>query len=315
MSWRCLTIQQAAHLSLLRGQLSIRRRAASGHGNGVDDEHTLPLEDVAVICIESAEVTLTSSLLSACADQHVAVIFCGPQHHPTGIYLPFHHHSRLLPIATAQTTLAAPLRGILWQKIIRHKITLQAQLLARHHDAFFVIEKNPLMPLVKKVLPQDKNNVEAQAAKIYWPLLLGDDFTRDQNNWANAALNYGYAVARAAMARALVMAGLLPVFGIHHHSALNPYNLADDMMEPLRPLVDSWVMARLNSPPTANAELTKDDRAYMASLLLQCKTLIDGEHFTLLKTTEAMAFGLQSALLKQTADPLILPTMIDQTNK
>ena len=142
----------------------------------------------------------------------------------------------------AQLATGEPLRKQLWRQIVASKINMQASLL----DSFGAPEAQPLKFMARRVRSGDPDNLEAQAARRYWPALLGPDFRRDRNaNGANALLNYGYAVMRATVARAVLGAGLHPSIGLHHKSSINSFALADDLIEPFRPLVDAVVRRML----------------------------------------------------------------------
>src|SRR3546814_239859 len=138
----------------------------------------------------------------------------------------------------AQWEAPRPLFKQLWQKIVIAKISVQASLLAAQGRD----ETNALLLMARRVRSGDPDNVEAQAARKYWPALMGSEFRRDQNaGGSNALLNYGYTVMRSCVARSIIGAGLHPAIGLHHHSRLNGFALADDLVEPFRPLVDGLV--------------------------------------------------------------------------
>lgn len=232
MGWRSLLISQPASLALQAGQLCL----IPAQGAGV----RLPLEDLSIIVLESPEVVVTTALLSALAEAGVAVLTCDASHHPNGALLPYQPHSRAPRVQARQLALTLPRKKRLWQGIVRQKLINQATCLAAVDPACAAF----LRLQASRVSPGDPDNREATAASAYFVALFGPDFTRTQPRWTNAALNYGYAVLRAAIARSLVCHGFLPAFGVHHHSQLNAFNLADDLIEPLRPLIDQWVLAQ-----------------------------------------------------------------------
>jgi CRISPR-associated protein Cas1 len=199
-------------------------------------EIRLPLEDIAWIILDTPQATLTTALLSACMEAGIALIVTDERHHPSGLALPFHRHHRQAEVAALQVALGDGLRNRLWQMIVRAKIRNQAAVLSLCGRS-----ATPLGAMAQRVTPGDAENVEARAARYYWSRLF-DHFVRENGtDRRNAMLNYGYAVMRGAVARALVAAGLLPAIGLHHTSALNPFNLADDILEPFRPIIDLMV--------------------------------------------------------------------------
>ncbi len=138
----------------------------------------------------------------------------------------------------AQLAISAPLRKQLWQSVIRAKLQNQSALLRLTGKSCRDIDI-----LAAKVRSGDAGNYEAVAARRYWPRLMGSKFKRDQDEpGVNGLLNYGYAILRAAVCRAIVGAGLLPELGIHHCNQMNPFSLGDDLMEPFRPMIDQMVM-------------------------------------------------------------------------
>lgn len=291
-------IQNPARLSLSKGQLQLQND---------EGDFTLPLEDVTAIILESPQIALTSALLSACQEQAVAILTCDETHTPNGVMLPFLPHSRQSKVARTQIGWTDNLKNRLWQKVIQSKITNQAKCLEFCRDTETATR---VFAMARQVDSGDTTNLEAQAAREYWPRLFGNDFHRDGYGSINAALNYGYAVIRAFVARSQVAYGLLPTFGIHHDGELNAFNLTDDMMEPLRPLVDVRVFAMRESgnlPEDGN--LTKENRQHLAALGAGlCR--IDSQKQTLMNTCDRMAAGLVSAIEGKSPALLPLPEFI-----
>lgn len=226
---RVVEIGSPARLSLAHRQLVIQRQ---------DQEScTVPVEDVALLILDHPGITHTQSVLTACWQQNVLVIICDDRHLPAAVLLPLAVHSLQAKILAEQARMKEPVRKRLWQAIVRAKIQEQARVLQTATGS-----ADPLPALVAKVKSGDPSNVEAQAARIYWQRLFGEHFHRgDETALTNGLLNYGYAVVRAACARALVGAGLHPSLGLHHHNQYDAFCLADDMVEPLRPMVDLTV--------------------------------------------------------------------------
>ena len=230
MTWRSLLIQNGGKLSLQRRQLLIQQNGES---------HTVPLEDIAVIIIENRETLITAPLLSALAEHGTTLLTCDEQFLPCGQWLPYAQYHRQLKILKLQLNISEPLKKQLWQHIVRQKILNQAFVADETGND---LAGKRLRSLAVEVRSGDTGNREAQAAALYFQALFGEKFTRNDNNAVNAALNYTYAVLRAAVARALTLYGWLPALGLFHRSELNPFNLADDFIEPLRPLADLVVI-------------------------------------------------------------------------
>ena len=201
------------------------------------DEISIPLEDINCILIENQTVTLSTYFLQKIADCGIALYVCDEKHLPNAVVLPMVKHSRHFKILKYQISAGKPLQKRLWQQIVIQKIKNQAlclRLLGKE-------EANELMCMTKEVQSGDRTHVEAKAAAFYFRALYGLGFSRGDDLIINSALNYRYAIVRGMIARSIVCYGLEPSIGVFHHSELNNYNLADDMIEPFRPLVDLYV--------------------------------------------------------------------------
>lgn len=222
--------------------------------------------------------------------------------------LPFHRHHRQAAVAALQLEASLPLKKRLWQAIVRAKIENQAAVL----DGCGRSGGGPLLAIAKLVGSGDPDNTEARAARDYWSRLF-DDFTRgDGADRRNGMLDYGYAVVRAAVARALVASGLLPCIGLRHASASNAFNLADDLLEPFRPFVDR--LAASMAGATDRAERTEEgglplqDRQTIAGILI-ADARVGGERLTLLVAAETAAASLARALEARSPALLLLPRL------
>jgi CRISPR-associated protein Cas1 len=165
-----------------------------------------------------------------------------------------------------------------------------------------------LLEMVRHVGSGDADNVEARAARYYWGRFFSDFRREDETDRRNALLNYGYAVVRSGLARALVAHGLIPAFGVHHASVTNAFNLADDLLEPFRPYVDVLARTVAGEDRRVSAELSVDDRRAMAGALFQT-TAINGETVTLLVATEQAAASLLRVIKGESAQLLQLPAL------
>ncbi len=205
-----------------------------------NSEKTLPIEDLGVVVLDHKQITITHGLIEKLLDNNIAIITCDSRRMPVGLMLPLCGNTTQCERFTDQLSASEPLKKQLWQQTIKAKITNQAEVLKRFRSCNI---KN-MMHWVNEVRSGDPDNFEGRAAAYYWSQAFPqvENFTRDRDGIApNNLLNYGYAILRAIVARALVSSGLLPTLGIHHHNRYNAYCLADDIMEPYRPFVDQIV--------------------------------------------------------------------------
>ena len=224
--------EEGRHLSVHRGFLKV---TADG-----DELGRVPLDDITALILSGPQITLSKSLMVALAERKAVIVVCGRNWHPVSFSLPFDVHYESAGILKDQIAVSEPLRKRLWQQVVRAKIANQTVVLRHHAPNSGAIGE--LEILRRRVKSGDPENMEAQAARHYWPALMGSDFRRDRRaDGVNALLNYGYTVLRAATARAVCGSGLHPALGLHHGSRVNPFALVDDLMEPFRPVVDSTV--------------------------------------------------------------------------
>lgn len=227
-------------LSLKYNQIEIRCK-------DVEEVITRPIEDVGVVIVENQMVHFTVPLLNALADNNVAVIFCNAQCMPNTMLMPLESNAIQQEVYRFQIEASLPTKKRIWKEIIEYKIRNQATLLD-----MLGRDGNILKPYYMNVLSGDSDNREGLAAKIYWQQMYGRPFNRDRNGEApNSLLNYGYAILRAAVARALLGSGLFPAFGMFHRNRYNAFPLADDVMEPYRPFVDYTVYRIFERSPEA----------------------------------------------------------------
>ena len=219
-------------------------------------EVTKPVEDIGVVVLDNKQITITSGVLEALLENNSAVITCDSKSMPVGLMLPLYGNTTQNERFRQQLEASLPLKKQLWQQTIRAKIENQATALRK-----CIGEEMKCMRIwAADVKSGDSDNLEARAAAFYWKNLFSDidGFTREREGIPpNNLLNYGYAILRAVVARALVTSGLLPTLGIHHHNRYNAYCLADDIMEPYRPYVDELVFGIVRSG-MRHEELTKE---------------------------------------------------------
>lgn len=253
---------------------------------------TRPIEDLGVVIVDDVQATYTQAVFLELMNAGATLIVTGKNHLPVGMMLPLDGHHVLTERHRAQIETKEPLRKRLWQVLVKSKINQQAIVL----DHFTGTDAG-LYAMAGRVRSGDPDNFEAQAAQRYWPRLLGAAFRRDRDaEGLNAFLNYGYAVVRAAIARAIVASGLIPSLGVFHSNRSNPFCLADDLLEPYRPFVD-W-RVRLIAAEAGPEALSLQDRAMRASLLsLFNETIeVNKRRLPLLLGLQASAASLAQAL-------------------
>ena len=262
-------------------------------------EQTIPLADIAVLIAAHPQISFSHAVLSGLAEAGGMFIACNEKRMPCAMLLPLENHSTQTERFQAQANLPLPNRKRLWQQIVKAKILAQARLLCEISNLRSGIPNDwGLEMLVATVRSGDPQNVEARAARIYWKNLFGEDnFRRNpEGEGLNPPLNYGYAILRAITARALCAAGLHPSLGIHHHNRYDAFCLADDLMEPFRPVVDRAV-AELREQRESDPELDRETkRAILEALLARFGA--DGESRTLFdwvsRTAQSLAAAIES---------------------
>jgi CRISPR-associated protein Cas1 len=253
---------------------------------------TLPLEDLGVVIVDDRRAIYTQSALIELMAAGATLIVTGPDHLPAGMMLPLDAHHVQTERHRAQIEAGEPTRKRIWQALVMAKIRQQAMILSH-----FTGEPGGLDAMARRVRSGDPDNLEAQAAQRYWPRLFGKDFRRDRDaEGINALLNYGYAVIRAAVARSIVAAGLIPSLGVFHKNRSNAFCLADDLFEPYRPFVD-WRVKMLHQAADRE-ELKVADKPVRAALLALFNegVIVNERRLPMLGAIEASAASLARAL-------------------
>jgi CRISP-associated protein Cas1 len=223
------------HLAIYRGFLTV---SSNGEERG-----RIPLDDIGALIVHAHGTTWTNHVFVKMAERSVPIVLCASNHAPVSVVWPLEGHHAQGARLRAQIDASKPLQKQIWQKVVSAKIRMQGHVLAANG-----VEAGAFDFLARKVKSGDTGNVEAQAARRYWKALFGSEFYRDQNaDGANSLLNYGYTVLRAIVSRAICASGLHPTLGIFHSNRANAFALADDLMEPYRPLVDQMVLNLLRS--------------------------------------------------------------------
>lgn len=239
---RTLCFSNPTYLSVKMDQLMIRiPETLDLYGNKTDELDTsIPIEDIGIVVLDNKQITITQSVIEKLLANNSALITCDASHLPVGLMLPLSGNTTQSERFRNQIDISVPLKKQLWQQTIQAKIFNQAKALKKIRG----VDAKNMFVWANNVKSGDSDNLEGRAAAFYWKTLFSEikDFTRNREGiFPNSLLNYGYAILRAVVARALVISGLLPTLGIHHHNRYNAYCLADDIMEPYRPYVDILV--------------------------------------------------------------------------
>lgn len=254
------------------------------------------LSEIAAVVVSNPGVTMSQTVLAELSKNGAAFVAMSENFLPIGMLLPLDAHSTQAARMGKQAEAAEPTKKRAWQSIIRAKIKAQWTLLDQVDSPLPGLED-----LLSRVHSGDPENIEAQAASKYWRALFGDDFRRDRDAFdQNRLLNYGYAVLRAATARAICGAGLHPALGVQHHNQYNPFCLADDLMEPYRPMVDR-VVHRIAGRDGPQVELGKAVRAEVVSSLLG-RVSVKGSQRTLFDALSRSAASLARVLTGEDRD-------------
>jgi CRISPR-associated protein Cas1 len=257
------------YLSVDRGFLVVR--------SGEDVFGRVPLDDIGVLIGNAHGLTYSGNALAALAERGAPVLLCGSNHRPTALVWPLVQHHEQAGRFKAQIAVSRPTCKRLWKELVQQKILEQAAVLRALGRTFKVVER-----LSMRVRAGDPSNIEAQAAKYYWRALFGKSFSRDVDGAGiNSLLNYGYAVLRAATARAVVATGLHPSLGVFHKNPRNSFQLVDDLMEPYRPVVDIvvhqlWSCGIHDVTPDSKRQLAMAmyrDRAFQNSTTPVCRCI------------------------------------------
>lgn len=291
MGFRTMEISQSAELHIKNGQLEISSQ---------DGVVLVPIEDLNQIMVHGANIRLSTMDLSILAQNKVAIMTLDEKYLPTAIVLPFEGHSRQSRMMHMQVNTDMEKYRTLWTEIIRQKICNQSRALS-------IMGLQGAEEVAKYAETVTNNNVdvlEALAAKEYFHFY-HEGLNRRTDDPINSRLNYGYAVVRSYIARSLVSVGFHPTFGIHHNSQLNAFNLADDLIEPYRAIVDLAAHANISS----NVNLSKSERREMA-MVLHNACMIDGIKVNVMSAVDLMVENLKRIILEKSMEQLKLPIIL-----
>ncbi len=287
---RIVEISSAGYLFTRNRQLYFKKEQGA--------RSSIPIEDIGVLVLDNPALSYSQSLLNQCLANNTCVILCNNQHLPHAILYPTSSNTLHHKIIHQQFSASKALQKRLWQSIIQAKIKEQAQNLE------LCCHKNfGLQQISQRILSGDTSNLEGQAAKIYWKKLFGKTFCRNfQQIGINSLLNYGYAIMRGLVARAIAATGLHPAIGIHHSNQYNVFCLADDLMEPLRPMVDRQVFQICSKE--IPSELTPEIKKKILGLLTNYCQLAETSYL-LFTGVQIYVASFKKRLLKQSKDFLI----------
>ena len=296
MAWRVICIEKPAYLHLENNNLAIRQ----------ENEFFVPLEDIDTLVLDNYNITITQKLVLALSRSKVTTIICDESHMPSVNLLPYSQASRGARNARIQLSLPKPTMKQLWRKNIMAKINNQADVLIKNG-----LYADDLKKLATTVRSGDAGNNESIAARLYFSRLL-EEGVRRKPTWSNSALNYGYALVRSCIARSVAARGLIASIGINHRSELNQYNLVDDLIESLRPIVDDYILANVASRRIfggENESLTRDDKKLILALLTSSAIML-GKKYTVKQVCDLLVEGFLSAISEDNVDSFMLPAII-----
>ena len=228
MSWRVVVVSNSAKLDYHMGYLTVRQEATT----------KIHLSEIAVLMIESTAVSMTAYLLSELIKKKIKVIFCDEKRNPTSELIPYYGSHDTSVKLRKQIEWSKQIKEAVWTEIVSEKIRQQAELLRYYERP----EAEMLSGYIQEIQLGDVTNREGHAAKVYFNALFGMTFTRTEESSINAALNYGYGILLSAFNREIVANGYITHLGLFHDNMFNPFNLASDLMEPYRPIIDARVL-------------------------------------------------------------------------
>lgn len=283
-----------ARLSVSYGQIIIEQDGKS---------HSVPSSELIALIVSHPAVTYTHAVLSSICASGGAFVLCDEKRLPTGMLLPIQANYVQAERLSIQTKVSLPKKKQIWRQLIQAKISAQGRLLISRNS-----KDMGLIALSKRVLSGDPHNLEAQASRRYWTALFGKGFQRDPfAEDQNRLLNYGYAILRALISRSICAVGLHPSLGIHHHNRYDPFCLAEDVMEPFRPIIDG-IIARIVDEKGSTVPLNKETKAQLISAIISKRFELDGEERSLFDVMARVSSSL-FAVFKGQRSKLQLPEL------
>ncbi|MFN8417270.1 MAG: type II CRISPR-associated endonuclease Cas1 [Cytophagaceae bacterium] len=282
---RTLYFENPAHLSVRNAQLMVELLR-----DGEKETKQVPIEDIGLVVLDHRQITFTQSVITALAQQHAAILWCDEKHLPSALTWNMQGNSTFTEALRTQLEASEPLKKQLWKQTVEQKIINQAKVMD-----LMGYDGTPLRKMAEKVGSGDPENMEGRAASRYWDVMFRRyNVTRGQDEpMPNPFFNYAYAILRAITARSLVMSGFLPALGIHHSNKYNSFCLADDIMEPYRPIADLMVFRWLNEIPHMPYELRTGDKTTLLQLPI-LDVMIEGKQSPLLVGMQRTTAGLMA---------------------
>ena len=294
MSWRVVYIEKSDRLNLYLDNLKVVRE---------DTELLIPLSDIHTIIVDNQQTVVTARLINKLADYHILLVFCDEKHLPNTYVLSPHSHHQSSKLLKKQISWNHSIQQRMWQQFIQIKIHNQASVLAHLKKDSDTILK--LYALAEAVEIADKTNREGHAAKLYFQTLFGKEFIRERNSLdgLNSGLNYGYIVLRSTIVRSIIAHGLHPALGIGHNNQYNAFNLADDLIEPFRPVIDLWVTVLMGKEDYLDRKI-KQKLVYLIS---SNKILIGNQKQTILNAINILIQSYIKSMDEENTDLLVYP--------
>jgi CRISP-associated protein Cas1 len=293
MSWRIILITKACKLSFKNNQLLYQPKD--------EDELQVPLEDISAIVIDTEQVNITGYLLSEVANNKITIITTDASHTPNGIFLPYMQYYKNAETAFLQRDWSEPFKKRVWQKIVQQKIQNQAHVIRDINKNLY----KHLIELSKEVTSGDAENIEGRAAKEYWQAYY-NNFIRHTNSKVNSALDYAYMITRSLIAKNISALGFISCFGLHHCNTYNAFNLADDLIEPFRGIIDFKVRSMYEKDDKDN-NLTVEEKQKLIEIMFY-EVDYGGQNYSIMYTTQLLAENLLNITKSGEIKNIILPT-------
>lgn len=290
--WRSVIVYDGERLSTLEDRLIVER---------ADQRLEVPISDLFCVVVDNPSATITMPLIAKLSEAGVVLVTSDQKHLPVSIIMPLNQHYRSYKVIKQQFAQSDDFTGSIWAKLIQWKIFNQAEVLEQARCSSSIV--NRLRELSNEVLAHDPGNREGIAAKMFFREIYGSAFLRFEDDEINAAMNYGYAIIRSAMAKSLVSYGFNCAIGIHHISETNPFNLADDFMEPFRPLIDQWVNIHNDE---VSEGLTKYVKSSLVNLL-NCEIFYSNRKTTVRYAMDQMVKSYVTAVETNSPEKLLCP--------
>ena len=294
--FRILEITQPSEVHVTALQLTVEQEIEPKKKRKI----TVPLEDLELIICTGANIRLSTMALSVLSENKIGVIIIGKDYMPSSIVLPYDANVRNASIAKTQLNMDTEIKGKIWQKIVQKKIENQAKCLT----LLGLDGTKDLMEMIKDIKQDDPDNIEGNAAKFYFQRF-HPGLVRRNDDPINSVLNYGYAIVRNTIIRDVVCAGFYPAIGIHHEGPFNGFNLADDLIEPWRAMVD--VVA--HDIVSSQTNLSREQRKQL-TLVLHNACMINGEKNTISNGINIMIQSFKTAIEENNAEFLKLPDIL-----